>query len=175
MGRPRKQGKRTKSGRLSEAIEARRDAGTDQAQCRRAVFKGNGYDAIGRAFESGLLGWENDRPSGEAHIRLATARAIAAAYWPMLSVGALRCTLGDNNGGGGNGDPARERWLTDKLRKADSMGQRSRRAFDELVIDPMPDEGPVWLDRLIARVHFAADVEHLVRAIAVIDRLTDGR
>ena len=173
MARPRKAGKRTKSGHLSDALDARRDAGTEQAQARKAMFGGNGYDAIGRAFEAGLLGWENDRPSGAAHVRMATARAIGNQYWSILGIGAIRCTLGEQSGGGGDGNRARELWLTEQLIRADRLGARSRKAFDELAIDPQPDEGPVWLDRLIERKHFDADLEHLRRAIAVIDSLTE--
>ena len=44
-GRPRKTGPRTKSGRLKAV--ATFDKGTDQAQLRRELFAGNGYDSLG--------------------------------------------------------------------------------------------------------------------------------
>ena len=173
-GRPRKAGKRKPSGRL--VATDRRDAGTDHAQVRRERFNGNGYDAIGRAFEAGLLGCENiggrAKPSAQAQVRLHTARAIASAYWPTFGIGAVRCILGESNATGLDGNKARETWLTEKLRQADRMGYDKRRAFDQLAIDPYPDEGPAWLDRLIENRHCADSLALLDRAVSVIDRLT---
>jgi len=148
-GRKRKQGKREPNGRLSRKGQARIqfDHGTERAQVKFNQFGTDGADAIGRAYQAGLLG-EN------ADMLRDTARKIARAYWPMLEVGSYRCTL--NNSFGGSSDDEddgrgkrREDWLTSVLRRADALGRKGRRAFDELVIDIQPDSGPVWLDRVI--------------------------
>jgi hypothetical protein len=50
-------------------------------------------------------------------------------------------------------DPAVEKIREDVFKIAlsmvDARGRDVRRAFDHLVIDPNPDSGPPWLDRII--------------------------
>lgn len=176
-GRPRKIGKRTKAGRLSRAgaNDNRRVTGNDKAVERQRRYRSNGHDPIGRAFETGLLGREEDgKPSQAARIRLDTARALYRAYWPMLGVGHVGCTLGDRNGSGGPGNIKTEQWLKRQMVLVGPMGTAERRAFDDLVLDGHFDEGPVWLDRLIANSPNAKDEQRLNLAIGVIDRLAKG-
>lgn len=157
-GRPRKPGKRTKAGRLARNY----DKGTERAQERSQRFGTDGYDAIGRAYRSGLLGHQGKT-------LLDMARSIYRAYWPMLETGRITCTLADRTGGVTSIDDGRKRrtetWLLAQTRRVDALGPIVRRAFDQLVIDPMPDEGPDWLDRIIAKQGRAGDMERLGLAI----------
>lgn len=146
-GRKRKAGKREPNGRLSRIDQPRFDTGTARAQLKFQQYGTDGADAIGRAYQAGLLGDDADAIKD-------TARKIAKAYWPMLEVGSYRCTLSDPTGANDNPDDparlkAREEWLTTILRRVDRMGHATRRAFDALVIDIHPDHGPKWLDSLI--------------------------
>lgn len=163
-GRPRKAGKRTKSGQLSRAGQSRFDRGSDKAADKFSVYGTDGSDALGRAFVHGLLG-------EEGIVLRDTGRAIARAYWPMLGTGRISCTLGAKTGQGNDGNLDREKWLTETLRKIDAMGRDKRRAFDELAIDVNPDEGPTWLDRMIAKQQMAGDRVKLEMAIDVLKQL----
>lgn len=148
MGRKRKAGKRTKSGRLSRAKAYRYDKGNHRAQAMQAIYGSNGSDAIGRAYTSGLLGSGQD-----AKAMLDSARSVSNAYWRAYETGRIICMLGRKTGGGaadGAKDRKREEWLAATLQFVNRMGHAHRRAFDQLVIDPHPDDGPAWLDRLLA-------------------------
>lgn len=152
-GRKRKAGRRTQSGQLSRAgmPPARIDRGNDRADIRTQLYGTNGSDAIGRAFELGLLGSGSD-----AKTLLDTARAIFRAYWASYEVGAIRCTLADRSGGGASREDSerqqkQEAWLNAMLKTAQHGGRPCRVLFDQLVIDINPDCGPLWLDRIIAR------------------------
>lgn len=144
-GRPRKAGKRYDNGKL--VYEPKRIPPNDKAALAQAMFGQNGTDAIGRAYEAGLLGTGN-----EAKQLLDAARKIAKLYWRAYQVGPIRCALSDSAGGSLD-EPDHERikrqeaWLSDVLRAVDRMGVRTH--FDALVIDLNPDAGPSWLDRLI--------------------------
>ena len=138
--------KRTKSGRISRAGVPRYDRGTERAQAMQALYGPNGSDAIGRAYQMGLLG-----DGSEAKALLDTGRNIAKAYWQAYETGTIRCTLGDRQSGAvisldHEKIRRREEWLNDCLTTARKMGVR--RQFDQLVIDVHPDSGPDWLDRL---------------------------
>ncbi len=171
-GRPRKAAKRTKSGQLSRA--GHRTTGNDKAVERQTRYRSNGHDPIGRAFETGLLGLQDGKPCQLARIRLDTARAIYRAYWPVLGVGRVACTLGECNGGGGNGNLKAEQWLKRQLDTIGPMGTAERQAFDDLVLDGHFDEGPIWLDRLIAKQPNVKDEQRLNLAVSVIDRLANN-
>lgn len=119
-----------------------------------SLYGADGSDAIGRAYVAGLLGEDG------LNLRNA-ARMIFRAYWPMFRVGAERSCLGDKTGGGFAPEPLdpderqrridREKWLTATLIRIDRMDKtmRTRRAFDQLVIEVNPDCGPDWADTLI--------------------------
>lgn len=163
MARPRKQAKRTAKGRLSRAAAAKFDRGTEQAQARKERYRGNGYDAIGRAYEAGLLGWEagkqkdeEGRPSARAKSLMDMARSINRVYWCAYEVGGIGCTLGSAQVTSvhfgppirGLDDPRQEQWLVRML----ALVQPAERAlFEQVVIDPMPDEGPRWLDAMLTK------------------------
>lgn len=151
-GRPRKAGKRTKSGRLKERPVIF-DKGSQRTEDKFSVYGADGSDAIGRAYVMGLL--------GDNGLELRNlARKIHRAYWPMLAVGREKSCLGlDVNGMTVNDDMlepeereykiAREKRLTETLRSVQRMGTQHRKAFDDLVIEIMPDHGPQWLEQLI--------------------------
>ena len=147
-GRKRKAGKREANGRIQRPSVVF-DQGSDRTRAKFSVFGQDGSDAIGRAYVAGLLGDDG------LNLRNA-ARSVFRAYWPMMVVGRYQCAIADKSGGAVNDDDpstdrikAREEWLTDTLRMVDRMGRDTRRAFDQLVIDINPDEGPSWLDSII--------------------------
>ena len=149
-GRPRKSGKRTKSGRL--ITDTRFDHGSEAAQARRSVFGDDGCDAIGRAFVAGLLG-----QGQTAKDRKSMARLIYAQYWPTINVPGYRCGLNQETGGFAptptveqhREDYEREQRLTKRLEAARQCGHDTYRAFSQLVIDQHFDSGPDWLDLLV--------------------------
>lgn len=148
--------------------EDRRDAGTDAAQAKRAQFGTDGCDAIGRAYRAGLLGEDGQR-------LLQTGRSINRAYWAAYGQYGLSCTLGVRTGPANDDDNglAREKWLNATIREIDGMGRGHRKAFDSLCIDFHPDYGPDWLDRLIAKEPRQPDWSQLVKALEVLDELSD--
>jgi hypothetical protein len=180
-GRKKKPGKRTPSGRLSRAAipPVTFDKGTERAQAMQVLYGPDGADAIGRAYRAGLLG-----QGAEAKAMLDTARKIANAYWQAYETGRYQCTLGDKTGGGvasldHQRIKRREEWLEDVLRFVNGMGQSVRRAFDQLVIDVHPDNGPNWLDAALwakkrGEPMPAHCAEALQRALDPLDILANG-
>jgi hypothetical protein len=151
-GRKRKNVSRQPNGQPQRL--AQRDKGNDIVAERFEKYGPNGADAIGRAFEAGLLGDAQD-----AKALLDTARAIHRSYWSIYQNGPIRCTLAESNGGShSDGNLAREQWLNAMLDKVGPQGHTTRNAFDQLVIDHHPDSGPKWLDRLIAKDMRADDM-----------------
>ncbi len=133
----------------------------------RALYGDNCSDAIGRAFERGLLG------SGtEAKSMLDTARAIHRAYWAWYANGPVRCALADRSGATVQNDVERERrqeaWLNDMLRIAARGGHSVRVLFDQLVVDINPDCGPLWLDRLLAHGGSGEDWGRLATSLGAL-------
>lgn len=149
-GRKPKTGKRAPSGRLSRAKDCVMpiyDRGTERTQMMRAFYGEQGSDAIGRAYQAGLLG-----EGSEAKALLDTARRIANAYWQAFSTGSYQCALGDRSFGSvasldHEKIKRREIWLSQCLDTVNRMGVR--RQFDQLVIDVNPDCGPSWIDSLV--------------------------
>ena len=149
-GRKAKAGRRRlKSGRIAYDLQDRLVKGNHRAQAMQALYGQDGCDAIGRAYRNGLLG-----SGSEAKNLLDTARHLATCYWQAYETGAIRCVLADQTHGATPIDAdrirAREERIAEALREVDSLGRRIRRAFDELVIDVHPDDGPAWLDRMCA-------------------------
>jgi hypothetical protein len=166
-GRKRKPGKRTKSGQLSRANA--HDYGNDKARLKQSIYGSNGTDAIGRAFVKGLLGEHGS-------ILLDTGRAIGRAYWPIFGTGRVRSALGESWGvSTSDGNIDAERWLTGQLETISSMGHAYRLSFDQFVIDPNPDYGPDWLDRIIEGKGTGRDLERLDQAKIVLEVLAGIR
>lgn len=143
-GRPRKSGKRTKSGRLISPIVK----GSDRAEERKALFGQDAMDAIGRAYRAGLLG-EGD----QAKDRLSIGRRYAQAYHAEYSITRYRCAL-DTSPRGFSGDidgqtNDRREWVDDQSRKMVATGCAP---FADQLLDPLrvwTDNSPAWLERLI--------------------------
>lgn len=157
MGRPgrkRKQGKRHKCGKLVSPY----DKGTAHAQAMQALYGADGTDAIGRAYRSGLIG-----QGAEAKAVLDLARSLSRTYWRAFETGAIKSTLGGHTPGQSviPIDHAKvrrqEQWLREVLAFVNTLGPNVRRAFDQLAIDPHPESGPAWLDRLIYAERTKAD------------------
>lgn len=165
-GRKAKTGRRTKSGRLSRAT-ARIDRGNDRTALAQALYGTNGSDAIGRAYERGLFGAGQD-----AKTMLDTARAMHRAYWAWYANGPTRCALADRTGASIREDGERERrqeqWLNEMLAIAGRSGHSGRVLFDQLVIDIHPDQGPPWLDRIIAKQPTPDDWARLNRVLSIL-------
>ena len=173
-GRKQRAGKRTESGRLSRAgIAPLFDKGTEHAQAMRALYGQDGADAIGRAYRAGLLG-----EGQEAKALLDLARSISNAYWQAYSTGSYTCPLGDRTFGNvaqidHERVKRREIWLSGVLDFVRAMGHPVRRAFDQLVIDVHPDNGPIWLDAILwanKRGH-EADAKAMSSLRAALDAL----
>jgi len=173
-GRKRKPGKRTDTNRPSRAGSVPLfDRGTERAQAIVALYGQDGTDCVGRAYRAGLLGEGSD-----AKAMLDTARRIAKAYWSAYETGAYQCPLGNRTHGGvvsldQEKIKRREEWLAECLSVVDKMGANVRRAFDQFVINPHPDCGPDWMDRLCfsARTKKVPDVVDESRLRAALDAL----
>ena len=170
-GRKRKNGKRTKSGQLSRA--GCYDKGTERAQLMQAIYGTNGSDAIGRAYEAGLLGRGQD-----AKAMLDMGRRIFNAYWAAYATGRYQCPLGERMGGSvvsidHERARRREEWLNAVLAFVKGEGDQERRAFYQLVIDVNPDSGPDWLERLLEshRQGTLADIADSARMKRAVDML----
>jgi hypothetical protein len=147
------QGSRSASGRKRDRTPTR-IAPCDGIVRRRDLYKvaandTDTVDAIGRAYVAGLLGL------GE-HARdlLIAGRKIASQYWRVLGFGTPDSLAKFQPQNPFTPlDPAVEKIREDALNVAlDLVGQRGRdvrRCFDQLVIDPNPDSGPAWLDRIV--------------------------
>lgn len=146
-------GARSASGRKRDR-EPMRLTPTDGVVRRQAAFSTGGKgpatstcDAIGRAYCAGLLGTDRD-------VLLNTARGLAQAYWRHFPGLLTADSLARFQPGLGGGVPdedrerRRELQLTARLAMLNAMGAETRRAVDQLAIDPYPDEGPGWVDRL---------------------------
>ena len=178
-GRKRKQGARTKSGRLSRAQAHTYDHGTDKAKAKQEQFGNDGYDAIGRAYRTGLLG-----DGADAKAMLDTARKIATRYKAFYQVGPITCPIADKSTGSGvaisNQETIkRKEWLDECLTTANRFGRAYRDSFDALVINEHPDSGPEWLDRRIeatrklrAQIRLG-DLAELGRAVEVLAYIAD--
>lgn len=170
MARPKKAGKRTKSGRLSRG-PSNFDKGTERAQAMIALYGTDGCDAIGRAYQAGLLGRGN-----EAKALLDIARKVSRLYWRAYETGAVKSCIADSNFGAiVDIDHARvkeqELWLSESLRIVNSMGRHVRRSFDQLVVDVNPDSGPTWVDALLSRKATDADRAKLREALDGLEAL----
>ena len=180
-GRKRKRGLREPNGRLSRAKTppVTFDKGTERAQAMQALYGQDGADAIGRAYREGLLG-----SGSEAKAMLDTARKVSNAYWQAYETGRYTCTLSDRQSGSvveldHERIRKREEWIAEVMQFVADMGHDVRRAFEQLVIDVNPDQGPDWLDRLCwasqhGKRQDIADVSQLRRALDPLSLLANG-
>lgn len=169
-GRPRKVGRRDKSGKLRPIVS--RDYGNRIAAEKTELFGTDGWDPIGRAYRMGLLG-EN----GQA--LMTAARILKAKYNPTLGLKGYTCPLDQSRGGGVMAiefDPASARYRQDRmfdgLSAAGPKATLKSFAFYGLVIDDdHADSGPGWLDRLIAGSGTSDDEKCLAAALEALTEL----
>jgi hypothetical protein len=118
-------------------------------QRRRGALETDTCDALGRAYCAGLLGGGD-----QAQRRLLAGRKIASQYWRVYGFStpdSLARFQPQHGAGPINPDQERirEDTLNDGLSLARSRGRDVARAFDQLVVDLNPDQGPAWLDRIV--------------------------
>ena len=128
------------------------------------------HDALGRAWQAGLLHPDPDR----ARALLDAGRRIGALYWSIYGF-RTRDSLARfmPQQSFGPRDPekerAREDALNDALARVGARGRPVRAAFDALAIDLNPDGGPAFLDRIIfahRRQGEASAADYAVMALA---------
>lgn len=162
---PRKKGKLTKgqpiglrsaSGRLRDRTPKRVEP--SEGIVRRKASLGvpandtNTCDALGRCYIAGFLG-RGDREE-RARSLLAAGRKIASQYWRVYGF-ATPDSLARFQPGNASVpmDPALEKIREDALNVALEMvrarGHQVYTAFQQLVVDMNPDQGPRWLDAMI--------------------------
>lgn len=123
------------------------EAGNDR---RKRTDITDACDALGRAFNAGLLGNDRDK----AKRLLEAGRRIAWQYWRVLGFATPDSLARFQPSQPSQPmDTERERILeaalNDALGLVGARGRDVRRAFDQLVIDPHPDHGPLFLDQII--------------------------
>lgn len=122
---------------------------SNDRRSRRGRQETDTCDALGRAYIAGLLG------AGEKAERMLQAgRTIAAQYWRVYGF-----TTADSLARFQPQQPAmpidpekekiREDALNDALGLVRSRGRSVARAFEMLVLDINPDQGPPWLDQIV--------------------------
>lgn len=168
-GRKRKDGVRTRSGRLSRAA-CTFDKGSEWVQIQRARYGEYYNSALGRAFAAGLLGDGN-----EAKDRLDKARKFISLYRAVIGRDRYRCPLDQSPRGSMGEFDATERdvedqeWLLVNMDRIDATGTRP--FFDQLTSHLFTDHGPDWLDRLLSKPKDRRDTIILDAAIKGIDAI----
>lgn len=167
-GRQRKPGKRTPSGQLSRAGQTF-DRGSERTQAMQARFGVHYCWAMGRAYASGLLG-----EGVEALNRYQAAKRFVKLHARFYGGSAYHCPLDRSPGGNGHvslsvgEDQERDRqWLRTATDAMDVAGARPY--FDALVSVLNIDQGPFWLDSLIAGGRDHRDRMLLDAAIVALD------
>jgi len=171
-GRPRKAGKRNDKGKLvrDNYPVPIYDHGTERAQARFKRFGTHGATALGRAYASGLLGEEQ-----EASLRYDAGKRFARLYSALIEQGRYRCPLARERLSSGvvvaftgnRHDEADQAWLFDAMEKLDRAGLRPW--LDQLVLDLYADQGPYWLDALLAGGNNPSDQVVLKAALDALD------
>ena len=180
-GRKRRQNvKRYPGGRIKPRLVI--DKGCDGVQRRQLRHEamwgpraGQATDAAGRAWAGHLL----------TDLERDAVRVFARAYWSMIPGGSGTSTLAQfvpeiRNMAVGQWltqterderTKRREQMIIDITNKLDALGRHVRRAFDMLAIDQHIDDGPPWLDRLLAGQGHDVDhemMEYVRRGIKVL-------
>lgn len=158
MGRKRKAGARTKSGRLSRAKSAAWDYGNERVVEMRSRFArfqdGKAaqqvFDPIGRAWAVGLL----ENPRLDPAVLRDAGRRYGQRYWGHYPSAKMVSGYGRDTAPGPESDDLDDpagRLFAKLDRMLVDAGRLAWRAVQELVVDYhwLPDSNPDWLDRLI--------------------------
>lgn len=153
------------------------DVGEPDAKAREAR-KGkqetDTCDALGRAYCAGLLG------SGrQAEDRLNAGRGLASSYWRSYGFSTPDSLARfQPQQGSAKEDPARDQRREESLNRClnliNSAGRHVRFAFDQLVVDPNPDIGPVWLDAIVAAHRSSPPRPAPASALRQLEHALDG-
>ena len=170
-GRKRKTGTRYPSGQLRPVF----DRGNDRVQHQREIYGTHYNTALGRAYAGGLLGEPDialDRYQG--------GKRFIRVYTRMIGGEVYRCPLDQTPRGSGTidfrdieQDKRDHDWLHVVMVNMDEAGVRPW--LDDLITTRHADEGPYWLDALLAGGKHPADRMILDAAIAALDILTPVR
>lgn len=172
IGKNQPKGSRTASGRLRARPDARvepcegvqrrhdlygiaaNDTGDAEERKQRRRDETDTCDAIGRAFNAGLL----HRDRARAKELLNAGRRIHRQYWRHIvdpshkhrdSLARYMPESGASPFTDDEKDRIIEQALNDALALVKAEGHNVRFAFDQLVVDLNPDSGPVWIDRIV--------------------------
>jgi hypothetical protein len=172
-GRPRKTGKRELSGRLQrDGSGPARDYGSEWVQARREKYGAHYNSAIGRAFVAGLLGVDQI-----AQDRLQAGKKFARAYARFIEQDRYRCPLNDAPRGGWDIEPENaldaQLWLFKAINRI--THDADRKYLDELLASRFADNGPYWLDMILAGDKHSVYRSKLACAIAALDAIAPRR
>lgn len=151
-GRPRKQGKRHKCGKLKVPAQPNVVRPSEWVSDQVHRFGQDYNSALGRAFAAGLLG-----EGTQAKDRYDTARKFIALYGRVIGRDRYRCGLDQSPRGMDHEHEPSQRdiddqeWLLVNLTRIDNSGCRP--FFDQLTSHRFTDYGPPWLDRLLNTQH----------------------
>lgn len=171
-GRPRKAGKRERNGRLQrDGSASLYDKGSERVQSMRERFGTYYNTALGRAYAGHLLGDEE-----QALNRYQAGRRFASLYTRIIGGDAYRCALDRTPRGAANDmedsetierEQRDQHWLLTAMEQLDASGNRPW--FDQLISSLHTDQGPYWLDALLAGGKNPADTMILKAAIRALD------
>ena len=143
-------------------------------------------DALGRAYNAGLLG--NDERAKDL---LTAGRMMAWRYWriyaPQFGSPDSLARFQPSEPGKpmtddqrAESDAEHEKRLNEGQAAVRKLGHDHKRAFEQLVIDWNPDHGPAWLDRIAWAHHRKqladrSDMAWLTKAVASLEALVPKR
>lgn len=116
---------------------------------RKGKMETDTCDALGRAYNAGLLG-----TGQRAQDLLSAGRKIASQYWRVYGFSTPDSLARfQPQRPSARLDPDKEKIIEDALNDGLDLvrarGRDVRRAFEQLVIDLNPDCGPAWLDQVV--------------------------
>lgn len=172
-GRPRKNGKRERNGRLQrDSYAVNLVKGSEWVQGMTERYGQDYGSALGRAYASGLLGEGN-----EAKVRYDAGKRFSRLYSALIEQGRYGCPLGRETRSTGSAVAIMahpravedQDWLFAAMNALDSLGLRPW--LDQLILDAYHDRGPYWLDAMLGGGKHPADVEVLKTAIRALDAI----
>lgn len=171
-GRPRKQGKRERNGRIERSVIY--DKGSDRIQAMRDRYGEHYSSALGRLYATGFLG-----EGEQAKDRLDAGKRFARLYTRIIDTRPYRCAL--NTAPRGNvsdfadneRDQSDQAWLFNAM--ADLDTKLLRPWLDQLISKEFTDAGPVWATRLLMGGKDPYDKTMLGNALKALDVIAPRR